>query len=75
MWLSLGGGPPERWLDHVPPQIPGFDWVQEPLIYYEPDGYHLCGTWGFEDDRLRQFRGYWMYTFVDDLTLIIPALP
>jgi len=72
VWLSQGGGPPERWIDHMPPAIPGFDWVQEPLVYYMPDGYHLCGTQAFEDDTLRQFRGYWMYTFVDDLSLIIP---
>ena len=47
----------------------------EPLSYYETDGYHQCGTQSFEDNNLRQFRAYWLYTFAPDLTLIVPPCP
>jgi PKD repeat protein len=67
VWLSQGGGDPQHWADYI------FDWVQEPLIYYDPGGYFSCGTFPqFDDHQLRQFRGYWVYTFVDQLSMIIP---
>ncbi|KPJ63591.1 hypothetical protein AMK68_03635 [candidate division KD3-62 bacterium DG_56] len=52
-------------------------WVQDPLVGYHclplPSGYDYTGLKGTDqDDHLRQFRGYWLYTFVDDVTLEIP---
>jgi len=50
-------------------------WVQDPLISYD---------WGFggylthgvlptdETDIFPAFRGYWLYTFVDDVTMAVP---
>jgi hypothetical protein len=50
-------------------------WIQDPLVYYSCPGlrYLLCSQFEQGDDcYLREFRGYWLYTFVDDVTLEIP---
>ena len=50
-------------------------WVQDPLFGYSCDlgRYTYTGLLGTdEDDHLRAFRGYWLYTFVDDVRLEIP---
>jgi hypothetical protein len=49
--------------------------LQDPLIYYSCplQQYLSCGMYPQADDHyLRQFHGYWLYTFVDDVTLEIP---
>ena len=51
-------------------------WVQDPLFYYScaRQGYLLCSTFEQADDQyLRQFYGYWLQVFEDDVTLEIPA--
>jgi hypothetical protein len=51
-------------------------WVQDPLIYFPSveGGYRNCGLLRTDDDdHLRAFRGYWLYTFVDDVTVDIPS--
>ena len=46
------------------------EWVQDPLIYYDGTGYKNCGLHPQNtDDHLRAFGGYWVYTFVDDVTM------
>jgi hypothetical protein len=50
-------------------------WLQDPLIYYScpRSSYLLCSMYPQGDDHeLREFQGYWLYTFVDDVTLEIP---
>jgi hypothetical protein len=52
-------------------------WIMDPLLWYDP-GSHAYGSCGVlptdADHYLRAFRGYWLYTFVDDVTLEIPAM-
>ena len=50
-------------------------WVQDPLFGYicEEGRYISCGVKGTDEDRyLRANQGYWLYTFVPNVTLIIP---
>lgn len=48
-------------------------WVQDPVIYYDGTGYKNCGVSPQDqDDHFRAFRGYWLYTFVDDVALTLP---
>jgi hypothetical protein len=50
--------------------------IQDPLAWYDPGmrTYVSCGALPTDAGHyLRAFRGYWLYTFVDDVTLEIPA--
>ena len=50
-------------------------WIMDPLLFYDPGSrqYASCGVSPLDTDHhLRAFRGYWLYTFVDDVTLGIP---
>jgi len=50
-------------------------WFQDPLIYYSCacQCYLLCSVYPQGDSHyLEGLRGYWFYTFVDDVTLEIP---
>jgi hypothetical protein len=50
-------------------------WLQDPFYCWSPlvQGYQACGIHPEEDDHLRIFQGYWLYTFVDDVTLEVPV--
>jgi parallel beta-helix repeat protein len=50
-------------------------WLQDPLYCWSPSdgGYLACGLREEEDDHLRAFKGYWLYTFVDEVTMEAPA--
>ena len=50
-------------------------WVQDPLVYYSPDpaGYLSMGLLPTDDDdHLRAYKGYWMYSFVPNLRMVVP---
>jgi parallel beta-helix repeat protein len=49
-------------------------WLQDPLYGWSPSdgGYLACGLREDEDDHLRAFKGYWLYTYVDDVTMEPP---
>ena len=44
------------------------DWIQSTIYYYENS------TYQFDDAYLRQNKGYWLYAFEDDLTLMLPGV-
>jgi sugar lactone lactonase YvrE len=49
--------------------------LQDPMVWYDTSlqVYRSCGLLPTdEDDHLRAFRGYWLYTFEPNLTLIMP---
>jgi PKD repeat protein len=49
------------------------EWLQDPIIYYDGASYQNCGLYPQDtDDHFRAFAGYWVYTFVDDVTLGLP---
>lgn len=51
-------------------------WVQDPLCTYSCalGRYQSVGLLPTDEDHyLRAFRGYWLYTFVDDVTVEVPA--
>jgi hypothetical protein len=51
-------------------------WMQDPLVRYgcATGGYHNTGLLPTDDDdSLRAFHGYWLYTFVDGVTMEVPA--
>jgi len=48
-------------------------WIQDPMIYYDGTGYKSCGIYPQDnDDHFRAFLGYWLCTFVNDVTLAFP---
>jgi hypothetical protein len=50
-------------------------WVQDPLLGYDCafGRYILHGVLPTADDHtFPAFRAYWLYTFVDDVTLVLP---
>ena len=51
----------------------GAGWVQVPLYYFDGSGYLSCGLdpWD-QDDHLRAWTGYWLYTLQPSLELRIP---
>jgi hypothetical protein len=44
-------------------------WINEVIYYLESDNYK---TTPGSDDYLQPYRGYWIYTYADGLTLLIP---
>ena len=51
-------------------------WIQDPLLFYDAatHSYASCGVSPLDTDHhLRAFRGYWLCTFVDDVTLEVPG--
>jgi Tol biopolymer transport system component len=50
-------------------------WLADPLYCWSPSttSYAPCGLHPEEDDHLRLFRAYWLYTFVDDVTVEVPV--
>jgi hypothetical protein len=53
----------------------GLLWLADPLYCWSPSttSYATCGLHPEEDDHLRIFQGYWLYTFVDDVTVEVPV--
>ena len=69
LWLYHDGMGPEPFADAI--NI----WIQDPLFTYDCalGGYMSAGVNETDDDHvMREFFGYWLYTFVDDVTLVIP---
>jgi uncharacterized repeat protein (TIGR01451 family) len=67
--VSQGGEPPIPFCDAANM------WIQDPLVWYETlwQRYRSCGCLPTDEDHyVRAFQGYWLYTFVDDLTLVVP---
>jgi PKD repeat protein len=66
LWYRGGEGP-------YPFSAVMSQWVQNPLIYWLPSGirYASCGLplEQCDDDHLREFRGHWIYTYEDDVTV------
>ncbi|KPJ64084.1 hypothetical protein AMK68_02335, partial [candidate division KD3-62 bacterium DG_56] len=69
LWLYHDGMGPEPFADAI--NI----WIQDPLFTYDCalGGYMSAGVNETDDDHvMREFFGYWLYTFVDEVTLVIP---
>jgi hypothetical protein len=49
-------------------------WVNWNLLYYDSHVHtvKLAALWGGDDDALRPWYGYFLWSYVDDLTLIVP---
>jgi len=71
MMVSKDGGPPVPFCEAV---LNG--WLQSPLYYYDDSptggGYLNAGCDPWDDDSLRQGKGYWAMTYEPDLTLVFP---
>jgi len=48
-------------------------WVQPVLYYYDGSTYRVLSISGGDDEYLRPWYGYWLLTFRDSLSLIVPA--
>ena len=47
-------------------------WVDPVVYYYVAGGYYTTRTSAGDDAYLRPWRGYWLLTNTDDLTLMVP---
>jgi len=52
------------------PAVMASGWLQPTIYYYDANVYRPVPTF---DNSLRRNKGYWIYAFKDDLTLILPS--